>query len=60
VVWNIGVIGWLIRAADEGDGWWMLILIPLSLAGWFLLLVLFVGVEVMIDSLLTVLRRPRV
>jgi hypothetical protein len=60
VVWNIGVIGWLIRAADEGSGWWMLILIPWSLAGWFLLLVLFVGVGVMIDSLLTVLRRPRV
>jgi hypothetical protein len=60
VVWNIGVIGWLIRTADEGSGWWMVCLIPLSLGGWFLLLVLFVGVGVMIDSLLTVLRRPPV
>jgi hypothetical protein len=60
VVWNIGVIGWLVRAADEGRGWVMLVLIPWSLAGWFLLLVLFAGVGVMIDSLLTVLRWPRV
>ena len=60
VAWNIGIIGWLLRTADEGDGWWMLVLIPWSLAGWFLLLVLFAGVGVLIDSLLTVLRRPRV
>jgi hypothetical protein len=60
VVWNIGIFAGLLNAADEGNGLWMVCLIPLSLGGWFLLLVLFVGVGVMIDSLLTVLRRPRV
>jgi hypothetical protein len=60
VVWNIGVIGWLVLAADEGRGWVMLVLIPWSLVGWFLLVVLFASVGVMIDTLLTVLRQPRV
>jgi hypothetical protein len=59
VVWNVGIIGWLVRAADEGRGWEMVVLIPWSLAGWFLLLVLFAGVGVVIDSLLTILRWPR-
>jgi hypothetical protein len=60
VVWNIGIFAGLLDAAVEGNGWWMVCLIPMSLGGWFLLLVLFVGVGVMIDSLLTVLRRRRV
>jgi hypothetical protein len=57
VVWNVGFIGWLVEAAGEGRGWWVLVLIPWSLAGWFLLVVLFAGIAVMIDSLRTVLRR---
>jgi hypothetical protein len=60
VVWNIGIIAWLVRAAEEGRGGVMLVLIPWWLAGWFLLLVLLAAVGVLIDCLLTVLRRPRV
>ena len=57
VAWNIGLIGWLVQTADEGEGWWMLVLIPWSLLGWLLLVMLFAGIGVMVDSLLTVLRR---
>jgi hypothetical protein len=46
VVWNIGIFAGLLDAADEGNVWWMVCLIPLSLGGWFLLLVLFVAVGV--------------
>lgn len=59
VVWNIGTITWLVRAADEGDSWVMLVLIPWSLVGWFLLLVLFTWVGTLLGSLLAVLCRAR-
>jgi hypothetical protein len=57
VVWNVGFIGRLVEAADQGEGWWMLVLIPWSLLGWLLLFILFTSVGVMIGWLLTVLRR---
>ena len=56
VAWNLGVIGWLIRLAREGRGWSMLILVPWSLIGWFLMVVLFVGLGVLIDSVLDAIR----
>lgn len=57
VVWNFGVIGWQLRMAHDGRGWSMLILIPWSLIGWFLMVVLFVGLGVLIDSVISILRR---
>jgi hypothetical protein len=57
VVWNVGFIGRLVEAADQGEGWWVLVLIPWSLLGWLLLFILFTSVGVMIGWLLTVLRR---
>lgn len=52
IMWNLGIVGTELRMAHDGRGWFMLILIPWSLIGWFLLLVLFVGVGVMIDWLI--------
>jgi hypothetical protein len=57
VAWNLGFIGRLVQIADEGEGWWMLVMIPWSLLGWLLLVMLFAGIGAMVGSLLTVLRR---
>jgi hypothetical protein len=51
-VWNIAVFGTLIRAAGEGRTLTLLIMIPFSLIGWFLLLVIFTTFAFLIDSLL--------
>jgi hypothetical protein len=57
VAWNVGFIGWLVQAADEEEGWWMLVLVPWSLLGWLLLVMLFAALGVIFSSLLTGLRR---
>ena len=57
VAWNIGFIGRLVQAGDEGEGWLMLVLIPWSLLGWLLLVMLFAVIGVTLSSLLTGLRR---
>jgi hypothetical protein len=41
VMWNIGFISWPIQLADEGEGGLMLVLIPWSVIGLFLLIMLF-------------------
>jgi hypothetical protein len=51
VVWNLGIEGTLIRAARDGQFITFLMLIPFSLIGWLLLLVLFTGIAVVIESL---------
>ena len=56
VAWNFGIIGWQLRMAHDGRGWSMLILIPWSLIGWFLMGVLFVGLGVVMDSIIGFLR----
>ena len=57
VAWNVGIIGWQLRMARDGRGWSMVILIPWSLIGWFLMVVLFVGIGVVIDSIVGMFRR---
>jgi hypothetical protein len=57
VAWNIGFMGRLLEAADEGEGWWVLVSIPWCLIGWLLLGMLFAASGVLFRSLLTVLRR---
>lgn len=57
VAWNLGIIGWQLKMAQDGRGWSMLILVPWSLIGWFLMAVLFIGLGVIIDSLINLLRR---
>jgi hypothetical protein len=56
VAWNVGIITWLLRDARDGHGWQMLILIPWSVIGGFLLLVLFTSAGMIIDGLLDALR----
>ncbi len=51
LVWNWAVLASLVRAAAKGQSWIMVMLIPFSVAGWFLLLVLFVCVGLAIDAL---------
>lgn len=50
--WNVGVFRALIQAADEGRTSTLLIMVPFSLIGWFLLVVIFTGLGIGIDSLL--------
>lgn len=57
ILWNFGIIGWQLRMARDGGGWLMLILLPWSLIGWLLMGVLFVGVGVLVDSVIGALRR---
>jgi hypothetical protein len=57
VAWNVGIISWLIQAADEKEGWWMLVVIPWALLGWLLLVMLFACLGALFSSLLTGLRR---
>jgi len=52
VVWNFTIIGGELKMAHDGDGWSMLILIPWSLIGWFLMGVLFVGIGMLLDSVI--------
>jgi UDP-N-acetylmuramyl pentapeptide phosphotransferase/UDP-N-acetylglucosamine-1-phosphate transferase len=52
VIWNLSVLSCLIRAAREGQSVLMLMMIPFSLIGFFLLLTLFVSLGFAIDSLL--------
>ena len=51
-VWNVAVFSSLIRASYAGQCLTLLILIPFSLIGLFLLLVMFTGLGVAVDSLL--------
>lgn len=57
VLWNFGIIGTLLRLAREGRGWFMIVLLPWSFVGWFLMFVLFTGLGVVIDSLIAPFRR---
>lgn len=57
VAWNFGIIGWQLRMAQDGRGWSMLVLIPWSLIGWFLMAVLFIGLGVLVDSVVDIFRR---
>jgi hypothetical protein len=50
VAWNLGVFGSLARSAREGQTLTLAILVPFSLIGWFLLLVLFTCIAVLLDS----------
>lgn len=51
-VWTLAVDGLVVRAAHNGDAITVLLMIPFSLIGWFLLLVRFVSASVAIDSML--------
>jgi hypothetical protein len=51
-VWNVAVIGSLIRASEAGQCLTVIILIPFSLIGLLLLLVVFTSLGVALDSLL--------
>jgi hypothetical protein len=51
VVWNLATFSCLIRAAREGQVVLMLMMIPFSLFGLFLLLLLFVGLGLALDWL---------
>lgn len=51
-VWNVAVIGSLIRASYSGQWLTLLIMIPFSLIGLLLLLVVFAGLGIAVDSLL--------
>lgn len=57
VVWNLAVAGCLIRSADKEQVFLFLVLVPFSLIGLFLLLLLFTSVSVAIDSLLQIGRK---
>ncbi len=48
--WNLAVAGCLARAARDGNAFIVLLLIPFSLVGWLLLLLLFVSIGVAIES----------
>lgn len=52
VIWNLSILGCLIKAAREGQVVLMLVMIPFSLIGLFLLLTLFVSLGLAIDFLL--------
>ena len=51
-VWTLAVDGCVVRAAHDGQAITILMMIPFSLIGWFLLLVRFVSAGMAIDSLL--------
>ena len=50
VVWNFAVFGSLVRAAANGQPIVVLLLIPFSVIGWFLLNLLFVSIGVILDG----------
>jgi hypothetical protein len=52
MMWTLAVDGCLFRAAHAGDSITVLVLIPFSLIGWFLLLVRFVSAALTIDCIL--------
>jgi hypothetical protein len=55
IVCNVGIIGLMLLSASGGHGWFMIILIPFSLIGWFLLHVPFATVAAVIESLVRIL-----
>jgi hypothetical protein len=55
ILWNFSIIQVLLHIAHEGRGWFMIFLLPWSLIGWFLMFVLFTGLGVVVDSLITML-----
>jgi len=50
VVWNLAVFGTLARSATKGQSLNFVIMIPFSLIGMFLLLALFVGITLVMDT----------
>jgi hypothetical protein len=46
VIWNLAVIGTMIRAVAEGKTWVLLVMVPFVLIGLFLAVVLFASVQV--------------
>jgi hypothetical protein len=62
VVWNMAVYWTVVRAVGNGQAVVVLMLIPFSVIGWFLLNVLFVSIGILIDSFLdrdeTVKKKP--
>lgn len=51
IVWNLAIFGTLIRAASQKQLVIVLLMIPFSVIGWFLLNVLFVSIGLVLDSI---------
>lgn len=51
LIWNWGVLGCLLHGATEGKNFAIVLMIPFSVIGWFLLMFLFVCVGTCLDSL---------
>jgi hypothetical protein len=50
VVWNLAIFGTLVRAVADGHTIVVLLMIPFSVIGWFLLNLLFVSIGVILDG----------
>ena len=51
VFWNLTVFGIVARSATEGKAFAVLLVLPMSVIGWFLLNLLFVSIGVILDPL---------
>jgi hypothetical protein len=57
-LWNLAVLNVLLHAAHDGNTTNILMMIPFSLIGWFLLVMLCVMISMVFDSLIETLRGP--
>lgn len=55
-LWNLAVLNVLLRAAHDGNTTNILVMIPFSLIGWFLLVMLCVMISMVLDSLMETIR----
>ncbi|MDR3457953.1 MAG: hypothetical protein P4N60_10940 [Verrucomicrobiae bacterium] len=51
VIWNLSVFRVVARSATDGQAWVVLLLLPFSVIGWFLLNLLCVSIGVILDPL---------
>ena len=50
-LWNLAVFGTVARSATDGKAFAVLLVLPMSVIGWFLLNLLFVGIGILLDPL---------
>jgi len=55
-LWNLAVLNVLLRAAHDGNTTNILVMIPFSLIGWLLLIMLCVMISMGLDSLIKTIR----
>lgn len=50
-LWNVAIFGTVARSATNGNAFAIVLMVPFSLIGWFLLNLLFVGIGLLLDPL---------